>query len=56
MIADAEAAFSAQVRQEQLARAAKLRWIHSPAAARDPSSSPIPAEWRPRRWRSMPWR
>lgn len=32
MIADAEAAFSAQVRQEQLARAAKLRWIHSPAA------------------------
>lgn len=32
LIADADAAFSAQVHRDQLARAARLRWIHSPAA------------------------
>ncbi len=32
MIAGAEAAFSAQIRPEQLAVAPRLRWIHSPAA------------------------
>jgi phosphoglycerate dehydrogenase-like enzyme len=32
LIADAEIAFSAQVYPEQLASAARLRWIHSPAA------------------------
>jgi phosphoglycerate dehydrogenase-like enzyme len=31
-IGDADAAFSSQICQEQLARARKLRWIHSPAA------------------------
>ena len=32
LIADAEVVFSGQVHREQLERAAKLRWIHSPAA------------------------
>lgn len=32
LIADADVAFSAQVSRDQLARAARLRWIHSPAA------------------------
>jgi phosphoglycerate dehydrogenase-like enzyme len=32
LIADAEAAFSAQIHREQLAAARRLRWIHSPAA------------------------
>jgi phosphoglycerate dehydrogenase-like enzyme len=32
MIADAEVAFSAQIRPEHLAAAPRLRWIHSPAA------------------------
>jgi phosphoglycerate dehydrogenase-like enzyme len=32
LIADAEVAFSAQVYRDELARAASLRWIHSPAA------------------------
>lgn len=32
LIADAEVAFSAQISRDQLARAARLRWIHSPAA------------------------
>ena len=32
LITDAEVAFSAQVYRDQLARAVRLRWIHSPAA------------------------
>ena len=32
LIPDAEVVFSGQVHREQLARASKLRWIHSPAA------------------------
>jgi phosphoglycerate dehydrogenase-like enzyme len=40
MIADADAAFSAQVRRGQLGAARRLRWIHSPAAGIGPMLYP----------------